>query len=49
MAKMRKKGDLPTKICATCGKPFAWRKKWADVWDMVQYCSERCKKGRAGR
>jgi hypothetical protein len=40
---MRKKADLPTKICATCGRPFAWRKTWARVWDEVKYCSDRCR------
>jgi hypothetical protein len=44
MAKMRKKSDLPTKPCATCGHPFAWRKAWAKVWDEVRYCSDRCRK-----
>ena len=29
MAKHTKKSDLPTKVCATCGRPFAWRRKWA--------------------
>lgn len=43
---MRRKGDLPTKTCATCGRPFAWRKKWADNWDEVRYCSERCRRNR---
>jgi hypothetical protein len=28
MAKMIRKGDLPTKTCATCGLHFAWRRKW---------------------
>ncbi len=23
-----KKGDLPTKICVVCQRPFTWRKKW---------------------
>ncbi|HCQ82339.1 MAG: DUF2256 domain-containing protein [Rhizobiales bacterium TMED143] len=41
--KMRKKSDLPSKNCATCGRPFAWRKKWARDWDQVLYCSQRCK------
>lgn len=41
---MRRKGDLPTKNCVTCGKPFAWRKKWAKVWEDVKYCSERCRR-----
>jgi hypothetical protein len=44
MAPMRKKGDLPTKICAACGRPFAWRKKWALVWNEVKYCSDACRK-----
>lgn len=40
-----KKSDLPTKICARCGLPFAWRKKWARDWEAVRYCSERCRRG----
>ena len=43
MAKMTRKGDLPSKICAQCGKPMAWRRKWAKVWDQVKYCSDRCR------
>ena len=43
MARMRKKADLPTKVCAHCQKPFAWRKKWERVWDEVRYCSDRCR------
>ena len=46
MPKMRKKGDLPEKICATCGRPFAWRKKWERVWDEVRYCSDKCRASR---
>lgn len=38
--------DRPTKICAGCGRPFQWRKKWKDVWDEVRYCSQRCRGGR---
>ncbi|THD73341.1 DUF2256 domain-containing protein [Thalassobius vesicularis] len=44
--KQRKKADLPTKICVTCGRPFAWRRKWAKVWDEVRYCSDRCRQAR---
>ncbi|MEO1491512.1 MAG: DUF2256 domain-containing protein [Pseudomonadota bacterium] len=40
---MRRKGDLPEKICATCGRPFTWRRKWARCWDEVRYCSARCR------
>ena len=48
MAKMQKKRDLPRKTCVTCGLPFAWRRKWALVWDEVKYCSQRCR-GERGR
>ena len=44
--KMRRKGDLEHKTCATCGRPFAWRRKWARVWDEVRHCSERCRRAR---
>ena len=37
---MIKRADLPQKICATCGRPFTWRKKWKRVWAEVKYCSE---------
>ena len=46
MPKGVKKSDLPEKTCATCGKPFTWRKKWEKVWDEVRYCSDRCRAGR---
>ncbi|WP_348247108.1 DUF2256 domain-containing protein [Leptolyngbya sp. GB1-A1] len=46
MAKSRSKSDLPIKICPVCGRPFAWRKKWADCWDEVKYCSDRCRRRR---
>lgn len=49
MARMRRKGDLPSKPCEVCGRPFAWRRKWEKVWDEVKYCSDRCRsmRGRA--
>jgi hypothetical protein len=43
MARMRRKGDLPQKPCAHCERPFAWRRKWADIWDEVRFCSDRCR------
>lgn len=46
MAGHRKKGDLPVKLCATCGRPFAWRRKWEAIWDEVRYCSDRCRRER---
>jgi hypothetical protein len=42
----RKKAALPEKICAACGRSFAWRKKWARDWEAVRYCSEACRDGR---
>lgn len=39
-----KKQNLPQKICAACGRPFTWRKKWEKNWEDVKYCSEQCKK-----
>ncbi|MCU0820418.1 MAG: DUF2256 domain-containing protein [Beijerinckiaceae bacterium] len=38
-----KKQNLPEKPCLTCGRPFAWRKKWEKVWDEVKFCSDRCR------
>ncbi len=38
-----KKENLPQKVCAVCGRPFAWRKKWAKVWAEVKYCSQACR------
>lgn len=42
--KMRRKADLPQKTCPVCRRPFAWRRKWAAVWDEVVYCSEKCRR-----
>ena len=41
-----KKPTLPTKPCAACGRPFAWRRKWARTWDEVRFCSDACRTGR---
>lgn len=43
MPRMRRKADLPEKICVQCGRPFAWRKKWERVWEQVRFCSDRCR------
>lgn len=42
----KRKPYLPTKLCAACGRSFAWRKKWARDWDQVRYCSDRCRAAR---
>jgi hypothetical protein len=43
----RDKKCLPQKICAACGRPFTWRKKWERCWEQVRYCSDRCRMHRA--
>ncbi|MEP1442368.1 MAG: DUF2256 domain-containing protein [Hyphomicrobiales bacterium] len=43
------KSDLPSKLCLTCERPFTWRKKWAKVWDEVNYCSARCRRNKKKR
>jgi hypothetical protein len=32
------------KTCASCGRRIEWRKKWADDWDHVRYCSTGCRR-----
>ena len=49
MPAMRKKADLPTKLCAACGRPFGWRKKWEKTWDEVRFCSDACRTGSRDR
>jgi hypothetical protein len=41
-----RKGQLPTKVCATCGRPFEYRKKWRACWDEVKYCGEKCQRNK---
>ena len=38
------KRDLPRKVCAACGRPFTWRKKWARNWEQVRFCSDGCRR-----
>ena len=47
--RMRKKQDLPSKLCACCGLPFTWRKKWERDWESVKFCSDRCRQQGAGK
>lgn len=44
MPRINRKSDLPQKMCVTCGKPFAWRKKWEREWPQVKYCSDKCRR-----
>lgn len=34
----------PTKICVVCGREMTWRRKWANNWDQVRYCSDACRR-----
>jgi hypothetical protein len=36
------------KICKTCGRTFEWRKKWAQDWDVIKYCSDACRGHKPG-
>jgi hypothetical protein len=38
-----------TKVCATCGRSFAWRRRWQHCWDAVRHCSRRCSGDRPGK
>ncbi|RVT97930.1 DUF2256 domain-containing protein [Rhodovarius crocodyli] len=40
-----RKPHLPEKPCAACGRPFAWRRKWARDWENVRHCSDACRRG----
>ncbi|MBY0488526.1 MAG: DUF2256 domain-containing protein [Gemmatimonadaceae bacterium] len=37
----------PDKLCARCGRPFSWRKKWERDWESVRYCSDKCRMGKS--
>ena len=39
---------MDSKHCKSCGRRFEWRKKWANVWDDVVYCSAACRRRRVG-
>lgn len=51
MPDRKPKSDRPTprkeKICKTCGRPFAFQKKWAQDWDIVKHCCEACRNQKA--
>ena len=34
----------PPKECASCHRPFTWRKKWERDWVHVRYCSDACRR-----
>jgi len=41
---MADRRPLPEKTCVTCGRSFAWRKKWERDWDAVRHCSDACRR-----
>jgi len=43
------KSSLPAKACVVCGRPMSWRHHWARNWAQVKYCSEACRRNKAGR
>lgn len=42
-------GPHQDKVCPTCGRRFAWRKKWADTWAEVRFCSAGCRRAHRPR
>jgi len=36
------------KRCASCGRLFQWRRKWAKNWESVRYCSDACRRSKPG-
>jgi hypothetical protein len=32
------------RVCASCGRSFAWRRAWARDWEQVRYCSAGCRR-----
>ncbi|MBK7429243.1 MAG: DUF2256 domain-containing protein [Saprospiraceae bacterium] len=47
MEKKYKKPYLPEKNCHVCNRAFYWRKKWEKNWELVKYCSEKCRKNKS--
>lgn len=41
--KDHKTGPQDSKNCLWCYRPFEFRKKWADTWDEVKFCSDSCR------
>lgn len=37
-------GAAEERICVACGRTIEWRKKWANSWDGVRYCSDGCRR-----
>ena len=37
-------GVPPDRVCAGCGRAFAWRRALAADWDHVRWCSDACRR-----
>lgn len=35
-----------SKPCASCGREFECRKKWARNWDSIKFCSDECRRNK---
>ena len=42
------KAALPSKPRLGCGRPMSWRKRWARNWEEVKFCSDACRRSKAG-
>jgi hypothetical protein len=36
------------RVCAACGRSFAWRRAWARDWEQIRFCSAGCRAHRPG-
>ena len=36
--------DRAERVCAGCGRAFAWRRALAAVWHEVRWCSDACRR-----
>ncbi|MEY4226072.1 MAG: hypothetical protein RL190_829 [Actinomycetota bacterium] len=32
------------KVCTGCGRRIEWRRRWADDWENVRWCSDACRR-----
>ncbi len=46
MSAAARRANDGVKACLRCGRVITWRKKWARVWEQVQYCSDACRRAR---
>ncbi|MBU6257911.1 MAG: DUF2256 domain-containing protein [Burkholderiales bacterium] len=43
------KQALPSKPCVACGRAMSWRRRWANNWAEVRFCSDACRRKGAAR